>query len=92
MRLPRGTLAFLGASAGVHLAIVGAIFAVSRTEAPAPLPVIQVDLVQESSGAYRRAFVRAVSKGLPVLEARVVRGPAAPMTPLPPCGGGLGSG
>ena len=74
MRLPRGTLAFLGASAGVHVAIVGAIFAVSRTEAPAPRPVIPVDLVPESRGAYRRAFFRAGCTGRPVLEGGVGRG------------------
>ncbi len=63
----------MGASVGVHLAIIGAVVALTWSEAPAPLPIIQVDLVQESSGAYRRALARALSGGLPVLEVRVVR-------------------
>ena len=67
MNLPWGRIAFLGASLGVHLVIVGAVLAVSRTDAPAPLPPIQVDVVQESSGTNRRAFART----LPSIEARV---------------------
>ncbi len=70
------------------MAVAGAVVTFAHTEAPAPLPVITVDLVQEDAGQYTRAF----AKTLPVIEAKVAPAPdrakrpasAAAISPRPP--------
>ena len=61
------------------MAAAGAVVTFAHTEAPVPLPVITVDLVQEDSGQYTRAF----AKTLAVIEAKVAPAPDKAKRPAP---------